>query len=425
MATRAFWLAALLLIAALPAQAASTFSASVDRVEIDGNVFGAKDGVPDFVDEFDNGTIAPGWHILVGSATEEDGVLRIHDPGFVVDFVPGLILQVSEVENDTECDNGAGDFTTEARWVSGLPALGQQIHYQLYSLGNGVESSGVNVTHSGPPTRYTVSQDVTFLLGAVGTPQHDELDISPDDVTGPIVMRMAFDDASDTITASFSLDGGQTFQSPFPPMHVFQSMSDGELMLGSSTAESIPPPPPIAPQMVATKSLALKNSNPPAGRQLVYQIRDTAAVIAGYPPASGAFLNITVGTDSQCFYMPPQGWSSMSSGFKYSDKAGLYGPIKQATVKRTSAAFAAKIVALGKLGGGIALTPPISGTTPVFTQLVLGSDANAIYCGSSVGGVVKANTAKSFKVSNASAPLACYLGTCSPSGAFLEDASGS
>ena len=195
MAARVAWLAtlvtSLLLVAAQPACAANTFSASVDRVEIDGNGFGPKDGVPDLVDEFDDGVIGPDWHILVGSATEENGVLRIHDPGLEVNFVPGIILHVSEVENDTECADGLGDFTTDAYWVSGLPAPGQQIHYQLYSLGNGVESSGINLTHSAPPTRYTVSQDVTFLLGAVGTPQHDEVDIDPGDVTGPIVMRMA------------------------------------------------------------------------------------------------------------------------------------------------------------------------------------------------------------------------------------------
>jgi hypothetical protein len=419
MAARASWLAALLLLAALPAHAASTFSASVDRVEIDGNVFGPKDGVPDVVDEFDDGVIGPDWHILVGSATEEDGVLKVHSPGFDVTFVPGVILHVSEVENDTACDNGAGDFTTDAYYVSGLPALGQQIHYQLYSLGNGVESAGINITQSGPPTRYTVSQDVTFLLGAVGTPQHDEVDIDPDSATGAIIMRMAFDDASDTVTTSYSLNGGATFHSPFPPMHVFQANADGELMVGSSTAESTGPPPGQNPRMVAIKSLALKNSNTPSQRRFSLQINDQAAGIPGATPAAGATLNVDFGGNTQCFRMPAQGWTVMNAGYKYSDNLGLYGPVKRAIVKRTRSAFQAKITALGKLDGGIAITPPGPGV-PGYTNLKFGSVNSAVYCGSTAGGSVKPNTPKVYKVKNAPAPPSCAIPTCSPSGAFLD-----
>lgn len=422
MALRASWLAAVsagLLAFALPAHAASTFSASVDRVTIDGNNFGPKDGVPDLVDEFDDGSIGPGWQILVGSATEENNVLRIHDPGLQVNFVPGVTLYVSEVENETECDNGGGDFTTDARWVSGLPALGQQIHYQLYSLGNGVESSGINITTSGPPTRYTVSQDVTFLLGAVGTPEHDEIDINPGDVTGDIVMRMAFDDATDTILASFSLDGGSTFQSPFPPMHVFQSMDDGELMVGSSTAEGTTPPPPTT-NLVASRSLSLSNPSTPAKRRFSYQIKDQSAFFSAATPMSGVTLNVGFGANTQCFHMPPQGWTLHNSGYKYSDKFGLYGPVKQASVKRTSSYFQAKFVALGKLDGGISLAPPV-GNDAVVTNLSFGSGGNAVFCGSTAGGSVKPNTAKSYKAKNAPPPPSCYVPTCSPSGAFLDD----
>ena len=422
MATRAswlaaFWLAALMLIVAVPAHAAGSFSASVDRVVIDGNVFGPKDGVPDVVDEFDNGVIGPDWHVLVGSATEEGGVLKVHDPGLDVTFVPGVILHVSEVEYGTECDNGAGDFTTDASFVSGLPALGQQIHYQLYSLGNGVESAGINITQSSPPTRYTVAQDVTFLLGAVGTPQHDEVDIDPNDVTGAIVMRMSFDDASDTMTTSFSLDGGLTFQSPFPPMHIFQANADGELLVGSSTAESTTPPPPPSAQMVATRSLALKNPGTPGGRRFTYEIRDPSAGVTGATPASGATLNVAVGGTQQCFHLPAPGWSTTHSGYKYSDRGGLYGPVKQAVIKRTHSAFLAKIVALGKLDGGIALTPP----GPSSTTLSFGAIGNAVYCGSSAGGSVNPDTVKAYRVKNAPPPPSCGIPTCSPNGAFLDD----
>ncbi len=83
-----------------------------------------------------------------------------------------------------------------------------------------------------------------------GGAQHDEVAIDPADITGEIVLRLAFDDVADTLTCSFSLDGGYTYQSPFPPYHVFTATSDGEILLGADTAippEPPPPPPPISP----------------------------------------------------------------------------------------------------------------------------------------------------------------------------------
>ena len=41
----------------------TVFSYRVDRVEADGNVYGPLDGVPNFVDEFDDGVLN-GWSVL-------------------------------------------------------------------------------------------------------------------------------------------------------------------------------------------------------------------------------------------------------------------------------------------------------------------------------------------------------------------------
>jgi len=57
-----------LALAAPAAASHTTFSMSADRVEIDGNAFGPLDGMPDEVDEFDDGTIGPAWAPFLGTA---------------------------------------------------------------------------------------------------------------------------------------------------------------------------------------------------------------------------------------------------------------------------------------------------------------------------------------------------------------------
>jgi hypothetical protein len=74
-------LVALLAIAPATARGPETFEYVADRVEIDGNVFGPHDGVPDLVDEFDDGALAPNWAVSSGTASESDGLLRLHSPG--------------------------------------------------------------------------------------------------------------------------------------------------------------------------------------------------------------------------------------------------------------------------------------------------------------------------------------------------------
>src|SRR5579864_3169162 len=78
---------------------AVTFSSSCDRFEIDGSAFGPHDGTPDFVDEFNNGTFAPEWSVLLGTAAETGGDAVVHDPGTPVPLGP-TVFQISTIEND-------------------------------------------------------------------------------------------------------------------------------------------------------------------------------------------------------------------------------------------------------------------------------------------------------------------------------------
>src|SRR5262249_39694166 len=194
----------------------TVFRATVDRFEAVGNTFGA--GV---VDEFDDGTISPGWAPLLGtvgtSIVETGGVLVLQNPGVDINLVPGLTLDITNVENTTDVDNGAGAFTLTSYWPLPLPAPGVTIHLELYGLGTGVESSGLTLTNTGA-SGLSISANETLILGASGTPQSYTATGDPSSASGALVLRLAFDDAADELTCSFSLNGGEALHHLPPPL---------------------------------------------------------------------------------------------------------------------------------------------------------------------------------------------------------------
>src|SRR5262249_58462928 len=78
-------------------------------------------------------------------------------------------------------------------------------------------------------------------------PQSYTVTADPGSASGALVLRLAFDDAADELTCSFSLNGGASFHSPFPPLHAFQAVPDAEVLLGANTGSTPPPPPPPPP----------------------------------------------------------------------------------------------------------------------------------------------------------------------------------
>jgi len=73
-------------------------------------------------------------------------------------------------------------------------------------------------------------------------PQVVDVPLDPATITGPVVFRTHVDDAAKLAQASFSLDGGATFQSPFPPTPVFQDTTMARVLLGADphAAPSLP-----------------------------------------------------------------------------------------------------------------------------------------------------------------------------------------
>lgn len=178
-----------------------------------------------------------------------------------------------------------------------------------------------------------------------------------------------------------------------------------------------------ADQPKPAKKLLVKN--PPAGatkRKIVYKVKENASTntVVGDPVTDGATLRIVLSPGGdQCFTMPSSGWSTISSlGFKYKDPTLANGAVKVASIKKTpSDVFLIKAVIQGNGSEAITVEPG-NPTDSYATNFTLG--AGDSYCSGSGSATPQPNDDKTFKIVNDSAPVACGVAACSPSGAFLD-----
>src|SRR5262249_375409 len=127
----------------------------------------------------------------------------------------------------------------------------RQFFFQLYGIGASVEAEGFTVNNfdaataaaAGAPAGYSIGRERVFPLGGP-PPVQDYVAIDPSAITGPIVLKITFDDPTVLLTCSFSLDGGLTFQTPFAPIQAFTVVPDAEVLLGAAALPEPPPPPP-------------------------------------------------------------------------------------------------------------------------------------------------------------------------------------
>lgn len=80
----------------------------------------------------------------------------------------------------------------------------------------------------------------------------------PADLTGDILLRFAYDDVNDLVSAAFSLDGGASFQSPFNPIAVtFAGTSTIGWTLSGGEFEARILPAPASASLLAVSLAAL------------------------------------------------------------------------------------------------------------------------------------------------------------------------
>lgn len=242
----------LLVLAAAPPERArashTIFSFEVDRFEADGNAFGPLDGSPGFVDDFDDGSLAPAWYQAYGTASESGSSLFLTNPGTHYPTPDGGTADVSIAASTSAAwvYDGSGDFVATSWWVPLVPTEGN--HYQMslftFSGGGGPfynEAFGVGILNFAIHGGLALEQHLTEIDQANGIFQNTMIDFVPidaGDITGQIGFRVTFDDATNTVTSSVSLDGGATWQSPFPPGHIFVGRNAAQFLLSSDPETS-------------------------------------------------------------------------------------------------------------------------------------------------------------------------------------------
>ena len=297
-----------IVLACGPAAAAGPieFSYEVARFEVDGNALGPHDGVADFVDEFDSGDTAPNWYQAYGTISEHDGSMFLSSPGASYPTPLGTItiVSIAAAQTNSWVHDGGGSFSATAFWEPILPPEGYHYHFSLFTFGGGsggIYSEIFGVGFGGINGGLSFEQHRTEIDQAHGLYQNTLLDYLPvaaTDISGRIGMRIEFDDVTNEAWSSFSLDGGLTWQSPFPHGTVFVGRSTGQFLLSADPSADAPPVT-ICGQALATAPTLLTlrkvGSDPTPGNDRL-TLKATATLPAGksfadlHPDTNGARL---------------------------------------------------------------------------------------------------------------------------------------
>ena len=243
---------------------ARSYSFSVDRFQVFGNLPNGN------FDEFNDGVLDP-WTIQGGTAVESSDVLTLSNPGQVENFLQNN-LEVTQERSSVEVSattgafavaEGSGDFTVESRWLPVLPDLnlsyGMTFHYpptEFDQVRIGIDNiDALNLSLLGAPEGMLPGSYISFLqispqpgMGLLNLSfEYQAVPVAAEDITGDIVFQLIFNDATDSFSAAFSLDGGSTFTQPFSPFSI-PSLSGSidpfvELEVISKTVRPVPVPP--------------------------------------------------------------------------------------------------------------------------------------------------------------------------------------
>lgn len=199
---------------------AGQYSYSVDRFEISGNLLGYA------YDEFDDGNVVP-WSIWDGTASEAAGLLTLDNPGdFMIPVQSGGLY----IQEERSCvaigsepfmvQGNKGDFTATSQWDLQVPSLNQFYGIEIlshYSTGPVREDMSLNIYNFDQTFADAIGVPAGLNIWFLKNSTIQCVTIDENDITGDIFLQLLFNDENNLLNASFSLNGGTTYQSPFSP----------------------------------------------------------------------------------------------------------------------------------------------------------------------------------------------------------------
>jgi len=218
------------------------FTFRADRFELDGNTSGPHDGTPDVVNEFDDGALLPEFYNAFGTALESGGYLVLTNPGFHAPSPLGGTIDLSvAASSSTRIFGGSGDATTTSYWDPTPPPLGQSYHFTFFvtvAVGGFQQIMGIGIANRAGTLEFEQHRaDLNQSTFAYQNLVFDFMAISPGDITGQIGLRLDYDDSTQFVTGSVSLDGGATWASPFPARELSDMASDDAQLILSADPE--------------------------------------------------------------------------------------------------------------------------------------------------------------------------------------------
>jgi hypothetical protein len=220
-----------------------------------------------FFDAFSDGALAP-WLQTGGTAVDSGSGLVLSDPG--TDITVESPFWTAEEERDIASAflarglaDGNGDFLLETIWTSGAPLENQLFGMALFSGAGFVGSKFLNLNIMNLSADLAARATnplaagiyVWYQAGTVLAPLPNlELSLDPDPLssghlipvtdpfTGDVFLRISYDDANDTFSAAFSLDGGGSFNETLATHSLDPGWANGSISLGADPFQVVPEP---------------------------------------------------------------------------------------------------------------------------------------------------------------------------------------
>jgi len=206
------------------------FDFALDSLSIDGNIGGSgnPDGAADFFDDFADGslTVSPTSEFFCESPVNESGGFLNFESADGAGTEPPQIFDLCTLDSETgtsfQLQDGAGDSEIVASFRADVPLEDQAYVLALDSEGEDF-FMGVLGLPTGPVVTGTFDGDSTG-----GEAERVPVDLIETEI---IQMKLAFDDGTNELTASFSTDGGSTFTDLVFPQPVTMMTTDSEALV--------------------------------------------------------------------------------------------------------------------------------------------------------------------------------------------------